>query len=352
MLDLIKELDLVTHLKVTAKELLDSYLSSGQKTSHSSRIDEIFDNCANLIAKFHFVTWHTGQILDGKFDHAFLKPSHRAFPIMHFANESVTELFHSLLMAMNGLTLQAIHAQRRYLETMVFGSFFSLAQLKTGWGKEINPFTLMEGIGIWPRNAGHNPIRISELRRLKTNQTLDDILTNFTSFYIANFSSPRCKQHTVDQEDVCIAEIDSGFNLTCVNCAEPAQTLTFARVPTFNLMLSMVQHRLGPSTPSGILTLYSELSNYIHPNPLGHQHGPSFELLKVREWFRLLRSAIDSGFWIYSRTLKSIEFCEESLSRFEEDSRYQLSRIALKSLRGAYCRTLMQFSNKHAKANS
>lgn len=343
-----KELGLVTHLKVTTKGLLDSYLSSGQKASHDRQISDTLDQGANLIAKFYFVTWHTEYILRAKFGRAFVtEASHKAFPMTHFADESVTELFHSLLMAKDGLTLQAIHAQRRYLETVVFGSFFSLAQLTMKGGREINPFMLMEGTGIWPKNAGRNPIRVSELRRLRTNnQTLNDIFTNFTSFYIGNFCIPRCKRHTVDKEDVCIADIDLEFKLTCDRCAEPAETIAFSRVPTFNLMLSVVQHRLAPSTPSGMTNLYSELSNYIHPNPLGHQHGPSFELMKVRKWFRLLRSVVDCGFWIYCRTLKSIEFYDENLLRFEKERGYQLNGISLNSLRGTYCRTLMRLSHE------
>lgn len=354
-----KELPELTHVEVTAKELLDAYRISTPESLTGRHIREILDRAANLISRFFFVTWHTEHILKAK--HAYeTKASHKAFPILHFASESVTELFHSLLMAREGFLLQAIHALRRCVETLVYGSFFSLSQLAMTDETEINPFMLMEGTGIWPQSAHRNAIRLSDLRKglkelspsgePREDYALSHILANFTRYYIMKFTIAKCHDHTKDVKDMCIAEIGPEFGLRCADCGKPANSISFNRVPTFNLMLSIVNQRLGRSIGSpDILALYDELSSYIHPNPKGHQHGPSFQMSKVRIWLRLLLSTVKTGTWLYSKTLTAIGFYDEALDRFLQDVHYQLMQRNLNSLRKTYCSSFLQYAEKSVK---
>jgi hypothetical protein len=288
-----KDLFELTHLDVEAETFLESYrLSATQAPStRKDAVAAILDRAANLISRFYFIVEHTRYILDAKY-HYEPDPAHRFFPIEDFTVECRTELFHSLIMAHEGLFLQAIHALRRCLETIVYGSFFSLSQLKIKNEREINPFMLMEGTGIWPKSAGRKVIRLRDLRLVGKSERsggtteysdLNEILEGFTRYYILNFTVAKCHRHTRDSEDVCIAEIDSEFGLKCVDCGEPAKSIAFNRVPTFNLMLNVVKRRLGmPDHLPDILALYDELSTYIHPNPQGHQHRPLFDVSKAR----------------------------------------------------------------------
>jgi hypothetical protein len=345
-----KDLFELTHDDVEAETLLESYrLSAAQPPD--SEVAAILGRAANLISRFYFIVEHTKYILQAKY-HYEPDPAHRFFPIEDYTAECMTELFHSLIMAHEGLFLQAIHALRRCLETVVYGSFFSLSQLKTKNEKEINPFMLMEGTGIWPKSAGRKVIRLRDLRRVKKSERsgrtsedpdLNEILDGFTRYYILNFTVAKCHRHTSETQDVCIAEIDSEFGLKCVDCEEPAKSIAFNRVPTFNLMLSVVGRRLGMSNRlAEIVGLYDELSNYVHPNPKGHQHRPSFEASNARMWLRLFLSTINTGLWIYSKTLTAIDFYDEELARFVEYNDHRLSITSMSSLCRMYCGMLMQ----------
>ncbi len=329
----------LTHHPVIATSLLNAYIQLAND-SRTKEVNRIVDKAANLIAIFYFVNVHTEQILPSKFRHK-PNPAHRYFAIQDYTREFVTELFHSLLLARNGLLLQAIHSLRRSVEVIVYGSFLSLSQLTMKNGNEINPFMLLEGSGVWSQSAGRALVRRSDLKNIvPVGQTEDAVLRDFTRNYIEHFSHHMCSKHAEEVSGWCRRPMDDSgeFGLRCKSCGNPAQFVSFNRVPTLSLMIDIICEKLGDSGRSAeIAALYSELSKLVHPNPLGHQHSPGFTLKKQRLWYKLLLSTLHVALWAYSETLEEIQCYDQDFAQFLRTKSYRLECLNRTKLWKTYC---------------
>lgn len=277
-------------------------------------------------------------------------------------------------MAREGLLLQAIHALRRGLESVLLGSFLSLCTLLTSTGQNVNPFLLMQGSGMW---RGSDMIRRSDIRqmikavknaqKLSTKNAERTVFRNFSWLYIQSFSIPHCDVHTKDYDDMCLTKITNEFALTCKDCMRGATTIAFNRAPTLNLMTAVVMERLDSESRVSPSIIYDTLSMYLHPSPKGHQHNPNFSLSQLWTWKRLFRDAISNALWIYERTLRAIDFYDSETFDFVKSHSYDVQRIALHSLQKSFCSKLHDgpknplmrngplqkfFPNRHGKVES
>jgi hypothetical protein len=338
----------VSHHHVSASRLLSAYHGLGEDSFEKNRSQVIraLDQTANMLSKFYYITEHTDYILRAKYGY---KPSveHKYFPIEDYTAEFSTELFHSLIIAREGLLLQAIQALRRGLESVLLGSFLSLCTLLTSTGQNVNPFLLMQGSGAWRgsdmiRRSDIRPVikAVKETQKLSTENAEKTVFRNFSWYYFQSFSIPHCDVHTKDYDAICLTKIPDEFGLTCKDCGRSATTTAFNRAPTLNLVTAVVMERLDSEGEANPSLLYDTLSTYLHPTPKGHQHKPNFSPGQIRTWKRLFHEATRNALWTYERTMKTIDFYDPETFDFVKSHSYDVERMELPSLQKSFCSKL------------
>jgi hypothetical protein len=352
------ELHLLTHFKTDIDKILIplKVRVNDELRIQNKRCIATLDKGAELAAKYIFLEKHFSLYIDEIFK-TKTYPGDNYFHIKDQFQEAKLEVIHSLLLARVGMLKQAINTLRRCFEAAVYGSFYCTT---SSYGNihylgstrvKRNPFVVLTGYGLWAARAGNFSVRFSELKPVIKNisnqkniskrQSTHLILSNFTEYYLENFSKPLCKNHYGIDKNL-LYSLSSSNSKSCEVCGTQTCAVLVERPITVGLMIAVLDVKLRRNTDSFIDmdNLYAKLSTFVHPNPASHQHEPDFKLSDIRKWLHLMQETLRVMIWLYVRSIQCIGYDEAHTTTLIDAKKYDLSKVRLNDLITGICKKI------------
>lgn len=345
----------MVHDTVKSNELLELLnVKMGNQLEHEHlEAQMVLDEGAEVIGKFVFLAEHLSQyfeylVIDKGRDP--LDPFIDWWHLQDQLSEVWIEALHSLLVARAGLVKQAVYVLRRCYELALFGTFNACTFFRLSNGNEINPFVELSGKGLWIKNIGKkvtlNEIseiveKIKAIKDLSTGDATREFYLNFTKYYLESICLRYCEEHRNEKADVdgLFIELDNQSSSCCKKCGRKSIYALAEKIVPPDIMSNVVKIKLNLIKDfwSEISVLYDDLSGYMHPNYIAHQHSPNFEIIPLQNWLQFLKKVLKVSAIFYSRGLDYIALKDEDIFMLLEKRKYDLDKMTLKQLFHAIC---------------
>lgn len=334
----------ILHNDVTSESLLNLFnirFHDQLKQKHKKSA-QIIDKGSKLISNLFFVTGHIDRIIEKNHPKVLRNNKSPYYSIYDQVDEITLELIHSLLCVRLGMSSQAINSLRRCLESMVYGSLVSISFYKFGKGRMINPFLDFEIKDTWHEmGSGINNDRITKKAK-QLDKTNDEILSNFTFYYLTEFSHPYCEIHRKKKlkEKTRIAVKIPNHKLKCRECKNTTSFVIPNTLPNFHVMTQIIRITLQNNTKMDTSKLYGDLSSYVHASPVSHQHSPSFYVKEIKSWYYYLEKILNALIMIYVKTIEFHGYDTENSLKFLYDLNFKLNKFNKGKARKILCSKL------------
>jgi len=306
------------------------------------RSSQIIDKGSKLISNLFFVTGHIDRILEKNHPQVLHNNKSPYYSIYDQVDEIILELIHSLLCVRLGMTSQAINSLRRCLESMIYGSLVSISFYKFDKGRKINPFLDFEIKDTWHEmGSGIDDKRITKKAK-QLGKTYDEVLSNFTFYYLTEFSRPYCKIHrkNILKEKIRIAVKIPNHKFKCSECKNITNFVIPNTLPNFHVMTQIICATLQNKTKLSTSKLYGDLSSYVHASPVSHQHSPSFYTKEIKSWYDYLEKILNDIVLIYVKTIEFHGYNTENSLEFLYDLDFKLNKFNKEKSKKILCSKL------------